>query len=147
MSADPAAFAFFTEVAIIEHLSRTAAERVMPEGLSMAGFSVLNHMIRLGHENEAPARLASALQVTKGAMTGTLKRLEAAGLVQVDPDPDDGRGKQVRVTEAGRKARSAAIAALGPLFDQMLEGVDEAELEAALPLLRKVRQMLDAARD
>lgn len=144
---DPPAFVFFNEVGIIEHLSRTAAERVLPRGLSMAGFGLLNHMIRLGHERRAPAKIAAALQVTKGAITQTLKRLEAEGLVTVEPDPSDGRGKAVSVTPAGRQARQEAIAALDPLFADLLAQVDVAEIEAVLPTLQKVRQVLDAARD
>ena len=69
---DPIAFVFINEVAIIEHLTRTAAERALPAGLSLAGFVVLNHMIRMRHERRAPAQIANAVQVTKGAMTGTV---------------------------------------------------------------------------
>ena len=144
---DPLAFVFFNEIGIIEHLSRTAAERAMPTGLSMAGFVVLNHMIRLGHERRAPARIAAAMQVTKGAMTGTLKRLEAEGWVAVVPDPADGRGKLVSVTPAGRTVRDAAIARLAPEFDQLLREVDPADLSAILPTLQAVRRALDLARD
>ena len=144
---DPPAFAFFNEVGIIEHLSRTAAERLMPPGLSMAGFTVLNHLIRLGHARRAPAKIADALQVTRGAITGTLKRLEAAGWVAIEPDARDGRGKAVSVTDAGRGVRDQAIAALEPQFDVLYGQIDPAELAAALPLLRKVRAILDAARD
>ena len=144
---DPLAFVFFNEIGIIEHLSRTAAERAMPAGLSMAGFVVLNHMMRLGHEGRAPARIAAAVQVTKGAMTGTLKRLEAEGWVAVVPDPADGRGKLVSVTPAGRDVRDAAIARLAPEFDKLFREVDPASLQAVLPILQAVRRALDAARD
>ena len=143
----PPVFVFFNEIGIIEHLSRTAFERVLPPGLSMAGFAVLNHLIRLGHERRAPARIASALQVTRGAITGTLKRLESQGLVSVAPDPDDGRGKGVSVTPAGRAARDAAITALEPVFAHLLGAIAEADLQQVLPTLQRVRQILDAARD
>ena len=145
--ADPAAFVFFNEIGIIEHLSRTAAERVLHPGLSLAGFGVLNHFVRLGHEQRTPVQLAAAMQVTKGAMTGTLKRLAAEGWVSIAPDPKDGRSKFVRLTAAGREMRETAIGALGPLFQQVLAEIDVAELEAALPTLQKVRQILDAARN
>lgn len=145
--ADPTLFVFFNEVAIIEHLSRTAAARVLPHGLSMAGFSVLNHMVRLHHTRRPPARIAAAMQVTRGAMTGTLRRLESEGWIVVEADPADGRAKAVSVTPAGRAVRDAAIAALSPLFDGLLAHVDLAEIEAVLPTLEKIRRSLDAARD
>jgi DNA-binding MarR family transcriptional regulator len=144
---DATAFGVFNEIAIIEHLSRTAAERVMPPGLSMAGFTVLNHMIRLRHERQAPAQIASAVQVTRGAMTGTLKRLEAEGWIEVSPDEADGRGKVVRVTPAGRAVREATLVALTPIFDPLLSQIEPAELVAILPTLQKMRRVLDAARD
>ena len=119
----------------------------MPQGLSMAGFTVLNHLIRLRHEDRPPAKIASALQVTRGAITGTLKRLEAAGWIVVKPDPSDGRAKGVSVTAAGRQIRAEALAALAPQFADLFRAIDPRELEAALPVLRKVRAILDAARD
>ena len=144
---DPAAFVFINEASIIEHLSRTAAERVLPEGLSLAGFTVLNHMIRLGHERRAPAKIASAVQVTKGAMTGTLKRLEAEGWISVTADPDDGRGKVVMLTPEGRAIRETALSVLALQLELVLRAVSEDELRQAIPVLQKVRAALDAARD
>lgn len=144
---DAPAFVVFNEIGIIEHLSRTAAERVMPAGLSMAGFTVLNHMILLRHQQRAPAQIASAVQVTRGAMTGTLKRLAAKGWIQVAPDETDGRSKVVRVTPAGRAIREATLVALTPVFGELLTQIDLVELEAIVPTLRKIRRILDAARD
>jgi DNA-binding MarR family transcriptional regulator len=144
---DPTAFVFINEVSIIEHLSRTAAERVLPEGLSLAGFTVLNHMIRLGHERRAPAQIAGAVQVTKGAMTGTLKRLEAEGWISVTADPDDGRGKVVMLTPEGRAIRETALSVLALQLELVLRAVSEDELRQAIPVLQKVRAALDAARD
>lgn len=146
-SGDPPGFAFFNEVGIIEHLSRTAAERVLPVGLSMAGFTVLNHLIRLRHSARPPAKIAAALQVTRGAITGTLKRLEAAGWVTIHPDPHDGRAKGVSVTPAGRQVRADALVALAPQLAALFRQIDPAEIDAVLPVLRKVRAILDAARD
>ncbi len=143
----PLAFVVLNEIAIIEHLSRTAFERVLPAGLSMAGFTVLNHLIRLGHEHRPPARIAGALQVTRGAITGTVKRLEAQGLVRSDPDPDDGRSKAISVTPAGRVARDAAIAALTPNIADLMARMDSTQLKAMLAPLEALRRILDAARD
>ena len=143
----PLPFVVFNEIGIIEHLSRTAFERLLPEGLSVAGFTVLNHLIRLGHERRPPALIARALQVTRGAITGTVKRLEAQGLVRSDPDPNDGRGKGISVTAKGHAARNAAIATLTPYLDDLMTRVDLADLAAMLPTLQNLRRVLDSARD
>lgn len=140
------AFQVFNEIGIIEQLARNQFERVLPDGLSLAGFSVLNHFVRLNKEADAPARLARAFQVTKGAMTNTLQRLEALGLVTVAPDPADGRGKVVRITAAGRAAREDCIARLAPMLETLLCEIDATEFAALLPGLARLRAALDARR-
>lgn len=145
--ADPVPFRLFNEIGIIEHLARTEFERVLPPGLSVASFSVLNHFVRLNKQDEAPNRLASAFQVTKGAMTNTLQRLEALGLVQIAPDPEDGRGKRVSITQAGRAARDEAIGRLAPLLAEFSSVISSEEAAVLLPLLVRLRTYLDARRD
>ena len=97
------AFQAMSEIAIIGHLADTALAKALPPELSVAGFGVLNHFVRLDVEGESPARLARAFQVTKGAMTYTLQKLEELGYVAIEPDPADARAKIVRITSAGLK--------------------------------------------
>jgi DNA-binding MarR family transcriptional regulator len=141
------AFQALSEIAIIGHLADTALAQTLPPELSVAGFGVLNHFARLEVESESPARLARAFQVTKGAMTYTLKRLEDLKYVRIGPDPVDGRGKIVRVTRAGEKAREAAIARIHPRMRRLLSVLPAEEFVAVLPFLVRLRQVLDAARD
>ncbi len=112
---DPALWRLFTEVGIIEQLARHKLESSMPEGLKISQFGVLNHLVRLGG-TWSPVRLASAFQVTKAAMTNTVGRLEKRGLVEVVADPDDGRGKLVSITDAGRDMRERCIKSVGPFM-------------------------------
>ncbi len=143
---DPPLFALLNEVAIIEHLSRNRLERVLPDGLRASHFVVLNHLVRLG-DGRSPARIARAVQVERPAMTNTLQRLEARGLVRLSPDPKDGRGKLVVLTEAGRAAREAAVAAATSAITPIAAGIPEAEITSALPFLRRLRAALDRARE
>jgi hypothetical protein len=46
MSEDPLAFRVFNEIGIIEQLSRNLFERVLPDGLTLPQFTVLNHFVR-----------------------------------------------------------------------------------------------------
>ena len=41
-------FQMFNEIGIISQLSSNRLERVLPEGMSIAQFSLLNHLVRLG---------------------------------------------------------------------------------------------------
>ncbi len=140
-----ALFRFFNEIAIIAQLSGTLLESRMPHGLTLSQFSVLNHLVRLDIES-TPHEIARAMQVTKGAMTNTIKRLREKGFVDVTPDATDGRSKRVRVTDAGRLAREASIASIIPEILDLAKSVSAPDMIDALPLLEKVRRYLDEAR-
>lgn len=95
---DPSLFAVFNEIGIISQLSNTAFERVLADGMTVSQFSLLNHLVHLG-DGKNPSSLANAFQVTRGAMTNTLGKLEKRGCVDVRSDAEDGRGKKVFITE------------------------------------------------
>jgi DNA-binding MarR family transcriptional regulator len=143
---DPPIFSLLNEVGIIEHLARNRLERVLPDGLRASHFVVLNHLVRLG-DGRSLARIARAVQVERPAMTNTIQKLEARGLVRIGPDPRDGRGKLVFLTEAGRAARQAGVAAAEKAVGPIAATLSPIEIDAALPLLRRLRAALDAARD
>lgn len=142
---DTSIFRLFSEIGIIEQLARNQLERTLPDGLKISQFSVLNHLVRLGGE-WSPARLARAFQVTKGAMTNTVQRLEKRGLVKVTADPADGRGKLVSITEAGHDMRLQCVESVGPLLADLLTEVSDKDISTALPVLEKVRKYLDSHR-
>lgn len=143
--ADPQAVQLFNEIAIIEQLSRSRFARVLPPGMTLSQFGVLNHFARLGGEY-APAALAAAFQVTRQTMTNTLQKLEAANLVALRPDPDDGRAKIVAITALGIAMRAECLARLAPVLTALDAIMPASEIAAMLPRLRDLRQRLDAAR-
>lgn len=134
-----------TEINIIAQLSTAQLERTLPDGMSAAQFGVLTHFMRRGGV-ETPAKLAKAFQVTKGAMTNTLQRLEAQGFVRIVGDETDGRRKLVTLTEAGAAAFNAGLAAMKPHLDAMRSAFTEDEFKAALPFLQALRIWLDENR-
>lgn len=140
------AFEVFNEIGIIDQLAGTALERALPPGMTRAQFVVLNHFVRLGHVERSPAQLASAFQVTRPTITSTLGRMLQAGLIEIRPDPADGRGKLVSITEAGRAMRSSCLAAAGSLQPLVEDVLSAEELDTVLGLLKRLRQKLDAAR-
>lgn len=141
---DPPLFALLNEVGIIEQLARNRFERAQADGLRLPHFSVLNHLVRLG-DGRTPGQLARAFQLTRATMTNTLQRLEARGLIRVEADPEDGRGKRVFLTEAGRARRQAAVAALAEDLHAVAAAAGVAP-EALLPGLRALRAALDRSR-
>lgn len=142
---DPLAFQVLNEVGIIGQLSGNLATRLLAPGLNLSQFTVLNHFTRLGGERSL-VQLAAAMQVTKGAMSNTVARLLDKGLVAVQPDPNDGRGKQVSLTPAGLAARQQAVRQLAQGLAEVAAAVPEAELAQALGVLRTLRQWFDEHR-
>jgi len=142
---DPVAFRVLNEVGIIAQLSASRFERVMPDGLSMAQFRVLNHFVRLPGERSLAA-LARAFQVSRPAMGKVVHKLEEQALVAVRDNPDDQRGKLVSLTEAGARARQAALAALAPEVARLQRELGLPAFEALLPGLVHLRQWLDTNR-
>ena len=141
-----ALFELFNEIGIIEHLSRALLEARLPEGLIGPHFTVLNHLTRLG-DGRAPIDMVRAFQVPKTSLTHTLKGLEERGLIEMRPNPDDGRSKLVYLTDAGRTLRANTIAALGPDLEKVARNMDLAQLCDIVPVLRALRVFLDADRD
>lgn len=138
-------YQFFNEINIIAQLTSNEMARTLPHGLTVSQFSVLNWFLRVDDE-ATPGRLARAFQVSKGAMTNTLKRLDEKGFVTVMPDPASGRRKLVRITPAGRAARDESIAAMFPVLAEFTGTFDPGEVAAMLPRLAEIRQWLDERR-
>ena len=142
---DSLAFRVMNEIGIISQLGATLFERVMPDGMTLAQFTVLNRFVRI-EGSSSPLELARAFQVTKGTMSSTLQRLEAHGWIMVRPDPADGRAKRVTITASGRRARAEALQALEPVTAE-LETMFGGRLGDALPFLAELRAYLDRRRD
>ena len=138
-------FTYFNEISIIAQLSIALFERNLPEGLNNSQFGVLNWFSRVDSQ-ASPGRLATAFQVTAGAMTNTLKKLESKGLVKIEPDEFSGRKKKVTITAKGGKVREQAIAAAAPLFQEFAENCPQDNIELQIEALQKVREYLDQRR-
>ena len=157
MSADPTspvktaadahalAVTVFSEILATEQMLRNRLSRVLPKGMELSHFSVLNHLAYVGEER-TPAQLADTFHVTRGAMSHTLAKLEWAGQVHVRPDWDDARRKLVAISPPGRQARDAAIQAITPLIRRMMADMGGDEMKKLLPILRDLRIRLENER-
>lgn len=139
-------FGLFNDIGIIEQLTRTQLEARLPKGLIAPHFTVLNHLIRVA-DGRTPVELARAFQLPKTNITHTVAGLKQRGLVDVRPNPNDGRSKCVWITEAGRRLRDDTIAALAQDFDRLLVPFGVARLLEIAPVLRDLRVMLDEDRN
>ena len=139
--AEDLAAALFSELFMADQLARGRVSKVLPKGMELSHFSVLNHLARTQGE-KSPAQLARTFHVTRGAMTNTLARLEWAGHVHIRPDWDDARRKFVSISPAGRAAYDAALAAIAPMLADVVRRIGEARVRMALPVLRELRTHL-----
>jgi DNA-binding MarR family transcriptional regulator len=53
--------------------------------------------------------LAQALRITVGGTSKLADRIERAGLIRREPDPDDRRASRVALTDSGRRTLAAAV--------------------------------------
>lgn len=139
-------FEVFKEIGIIEQLSRARLEAGLPDGMIAPHFAVLNHLINRG-DGAVPINMARAFQVPKTSMTHTLKGLAAHGYVELRDNPKDGRSKTVWLTDKGRQMREETIGTLAQGSAQMIEALGYDDIVAILPMLVRIREHLDAARE
>lgn len=139
-------FQTFTEIGIIHQLSQAALKQALPDGMTNAQFDVLNHLSRRPGPH-APSQMASAFQLTKGAMTHTLGLLQKNGWVRIEGHPTDGRGKQVSITQNGTHAYVDAQIRIAGMTSELLKETQEIDMDALNKSLAKIRIFMDAARN
>jgi DNA-binding MarR family transcriptional regulator len=135
---DDLAITLFGELFMADQLARNRLTKVLPKGMELSHFSVLNHLVR-SSEERTPAQLAKAFHVTRGAMTNTLSRLEWAGHIHIRPDWDDARQKFVTISPSGRAARDAAVQSVVPVIAEVVQGLGADNVRALVPVLRALR--------
>lgn len=138
------AVTLFSEILVVDQLARSLVASVLPKGMELSHFSVLNHLAHSGGER-SPAHLARTFHLTRGAMTNTLSKLEWAGWVHVRPDWEDARRKLVSISPTGLNARNAAVVAIAPVIAEVVDTVGEDKVRMVLPVLRELRLKLSKA--
>lgn len=89
-----------------------------------------------GPDGLRPSDLAARLQLSKQSINDLVRHLEQAGYLTLEPDPEDGRARRVRLTVKGkrlqRSAREAAAAAERRIEEDLGPG-----------RLKELKEMLD----
>ncbi len=119
--------------------------QVQVEGeLTLPESSALTRLDRGGPAT--PSALAKLEQISPQSMGATLGALEARGLVERRPDPQDGRRAVLSVTEAGlqvlRNKRSARTEQLARALTTGFTPSELQHLMAAAPLLERLAQSI-----
>jgi DNA-binding MarR family transcriptional regulator len=83
-------------------------DALTPYGLTIGQFGLLSSLSR--RNGVGVGVLAERLAADASTVSRLLRPLEAAGLIVLGPNPDDGRAKAIRLTNAGYENRRAAVA-------------------------------------
>ena len=136
------AVSLFGEILALDQLVRARLAKVLPKGMELSHFSVLNQLSHTKIER-TPAQIAKSFRVTRGAITNTLSKLELSGYIHVRPDWDDARRKMVSISPAGIVARNNALTAVTPIINELISEMGEERLKAIVPILRDLRQKFE----
>lgn len=125
------------------HMLRSARqiinECLRPLNLSSAEGNVLLHLLTQGREM-GQEQLVEQLDVSKPAISRTLKSLEAKGFVTRHQDPDDRRAYRVRLTDAACEIGPAVEGAYNQLYVLAMQGISQEELEDFVRLFGRMSE-------
>jgi DNA-binding MarR family transcriptional regulator len=107
-------------------LARRYDEALRPVGLTSGQFSLLMSLNRA--EPARIAEVAALLAMDRTTLTANLKPLQRRRLLKVSVDPDDRRGRLLKLLPAGRRLLAAAL----PVW-QRAQKAEERRLARASP--------------
>jgi DNA-binding MarR family transcriptional regulator len=118
---------------------RSLNETVAEHGLAHQDWDVLGALHRAGPPfRRSAGELAKISELSSGAMTNRLDRLEAGGLVERLPDPDDRRGVLVGLTKPGLEAWKNSTGAAAAREALIAGALNKREKEQLNALLRRL---------
>jgi DNA-binding MarR family transcriptional regulator len=130
---------------LARHADRARRAAFGAHGLELWEFDVLSALRRQGPPYRlSPGSLLRTTLVTSGTMTNRIDRLEKAGLVRREPDPQDKRGVLVTLTAAGCSRVDAALADLLDAEQALLAVLPAGGRDTLAGLLRTLLAPLDA---
>lgn len=101
---------------------------------------------QLNYHGELTQReLAEHTHVTAATISGTLKRMEKAGIVYRTEDNKDARVSIVRLTEKGKAVAEESRRQFACADREMLKGFTDAECEMLADCFARMRENIDAA--
>ena len=137
---DPSGFEIFWRIFFLnKDLRRSAGRRLSRLELPNWAFDVLAILRRQGPPFQmSPSVLCKSVMLSSGAMTNRLDRLQAAGFIERQADPNDRRGLIVQLTERGRAVTDEAVKIRFDHANQALNPLSQSERLQLTNLLRKL---------
>jgi DNA-binding MarR family transcriptional regulator len=117
------------------------AERL---GLNVTDIECLGLLFHNGLAS--PTELARHTGLTSGATTAMLDRLENAGLIERQPNPDDRRGTIIRLLRSGTDKIAPWFASIRRAQDEFVSGYSQEELQTLAGFLERAAHIWDQER-
>lgn len=126
------------------HLSTEMEKTFVQHGLNRAAFDVMATLRRSGDPYAlSPGDLMEAMMVTSGTVTNRIDQLEKAGLVKRTPNPEDGRGFLVSLTEKGFSLIDDTVVDHVKTQDRLVSGLTSRDRKDLDRLLAKYLTVLE----
>jgi DNA-binding MarR family transcriptional regulator len=124
---------------LARRFKKTLKDTLAEHGLTYTEWEVLGALRRAGPPfSRSAGKLAEISELSSGAMTSRLDKLEKSGLVKRLPDPDDRRGVLVKLTKAGHKAWEESTGSEAAREALIAGALNKREKEQLNSLLRRL---------
>jgi len=125
---------------VLNNALTEASRQVLRElGLTTAEFDVIVSLRRAGAPyRQKPSDLSRSLLLSSGGTSNVVNQLVRRGLVVREPDPEDGRGTQIRLTDAGVRTAEEAVSAGAAAHHKMWDHLPAEVVQEATAALRKL---------
>jgi DNA-binding MarR family transcriptional regulator len=112
-------------------------------GLSKRAQAVLQAVDAAGPDGARPSAVAAEIRVSRAAATTFIQRLEAKGLLETTPDPDDDRSVRATLTRHGLEVLLRVGQLERRLAARTVEGVPASSIQRAIHLLADLKRRFE----
>lgn len=128
-------------ILVLSGLLNEATRRVLRDlELTTAEFDVIVSLRRSGTPyRQKPSDLSRSLLLSTGGTSNVTNQLVRRGLVVREPDPADGRGTQIRLTDEGVALAEKAVKASSAAHHELWSALPDEVVEQATVALRALQ--------
>jgi len=105
-------------------------------GLTSAQWRVLAYLARCEGSNQAS--LADHMDMEPITLSRHLDRMQAAGMLERQPDPNDRRAHRLYLTETGRELMDGFRAVAAEVIGDYADGISDSEIAATIDVLTRM---------
>lgn len=120
-------------------VSRMYNEEATKYGATMAtGFALLS----IDKEGTPSTALGPRMGMEATSLTRTLKSMEEKGLIEKRPNPDDGRGVLIYLTEFGKEKRELSKNTVKSFNDSVRQHLTDEQMRHFIEVAEKINELI-----